>query len=532
MNKTLSFLKIILKDNFSFKKKPGKKQISSITMLLLIAVVMLFYVFTYTNIGVEVLTPMGIQRFIPAVAYILVFITTVMMSFTKTKNILFNSKDNELAFSLPLTKNQIFLARMINVAVLNYLFSILIFLACSIFYGISQSMQVSYYLMAVILTIFLPLLPTAISIIIAYIIAYITNKFKTSKMIEIVFNFIIFGAIMILVYSTNSILNVILQNVEKVQNFLNGIGYFIKSMHMALIHMDVKQLFVFILINILSFVIITLLFGGGYKKIILSSKSATFKGKHKNKNVEYSSNTKLTSLIKKEFKTYTSSVIYVVNTLFGVVMLAGLTLYTVFIDNSMIQQLINSESDTDFIFSISCLLLILLSFILTMSNTACSSISIEGKKFWILKTIPVKIADVLKSKIMLNMLVIVPVTLICIALLCISFNISAIEMILLCVFATLLTYSCTIFGLIINLRTPKLDWQNETQVVKQSTSSFISMFIPMLIMMFVSIFLFGFSSVIGSTLSLVAIDFVLLIVSIIEHLIIYSWGPRRFREIE
>ena len=58
-----------------------------------------------------------------------------------------------------------------------------------------------------------------------------------------------------------------------------------------------------------------------------------------------------------------------------------------------------------------------------------------------------------------------------------------IEMILLLLLSVLVPLVSHFIGLIINLKFPKLDAENSTEVVKQSTSSFISVMLGMLLLL-------------------------------------------------
>ncbi len=479
MSKTLSFLKILLKNSFSKSSRANRSKIrTSNTFLFLIFALIVFYVYTYTNIGIDYLVNYQMERFVPAIAYIIVILYIILMSFSKTKNILFNSKDNSYVFSLPLSKNQIFIARMLNVCIINYIMAFLVFLTCCVFYAIRLKMGIEFYIMSFILTLFLPLLATAISVIIAYFIAYLVNKLKCGNTFEIVFNFVFLLALFMFVFSIKSIASNFIQNTSQIKSIIMGPGYFIKTLHMALIHNSIKDLIIFIAINIVSILIVSLVFSAGFKKIILSQNNINIKSNDK---LVYNTSTKFITMLKKEFRLYTGSALYFVNTFFGVILYVIFTIYMIFTNGKAITAMLPSLFYTSEI-SISPLsvILLIISFIISTANTACSSISIEGNKIWILKILPQKVSQIIEAKIALNMLLVVPISCICSAIICVILNVTLLEMILLILYIVLFSLACYTNGIFTDIKNPKLDWQNEAEVVKQSKNSFIAVFIPMM----------------------------------------------------
>jgi ABC-2 type transport system permease protein len=67
-------------------------------------------------------------------------------------------------------------------------------------------------------------------------------------------------------------------------------------------------------------------------------------------------------------------------------------------------------------------------------------------------------------------------------ILIIRFKLSLIEMLLLLSFSIIIPLVSHFIGLIMNLKYPKLDYENSAEVVKQSTSSFLSVMIGMLLL--------------------------------------------------
>ena len=114
-------------------------------------------------------------------------------------------------------------------------------------------------------------------------------------------------------------------------------------------------------------------------------------------------------------------------------------------------------------------------FCIVMSNTSCVSISIEGKNLWILKSLPIDEMDIFKSKILLNILLTIPISMISFLVIGIKLNFGLNTIILVMISIVLLAIFSATLGLFINLLYPKLEFTSDVQVVKQGASVIINM---------------------------------------------------------
>lgn len=526
MSKVLSLVKVILKENITFSKMKKKSRISSLLATLFIISIMILYIYVYTNMGIELLADYGYQMVIPVIAYILTFMVTIMIAFSITKNILFDSKDNDLLISLPLKNSQIFLARTISTILMNLGIAFIIFFMCNIFLASSLGLGIKYYLFTVLLTVFVPFVPTAISVVLSYLIAFLTSKLKNSKIVEIVINLIFACGILVFMSLISSTAQSFIQNAEQVKEFFSGPGYFIKTIYLVLTSYDIKALFIFIIVNLAIFTLTIGIFSIAYKKILFKNSVRITSNK---KEVEYKKQEKLTALLKKEFKLYINSPTYFVNTFFGVIIFIIATIYILFTKADIIYKLMNSAEVEGL--SITYFVLMLLAFVISTANTACSSISIEGKRLWILKTIPVDLKTIIRSKVIFNVLVIAPVLILCSIVIGMTLNLSYLTILFMGIFIVTLTYVIALFGMINNINFPKLNWQNEAQVVKQSASSSISIMVSMIVsMIVVSVFIY-IGNVIGEKLAMAIIDISMILVAILLNRILYCRKIRNFCDL-
>ena len=107
------------------------------------------------------------------------------------------------------------------------------------------------------------------------------------------------------------------------------------------------------------------------------------------------------------------------------------------------------------------------------------AISLESKYMSIIKSLPIASIDVLMTKVKLHLLVTQPFIFVAALLSTFGLKLTPVEFVLIWAETGLLNLLMGFAGLIINLRFPKFDWINETLVVKQSMSTFLTMMVGM-----------------------------------------------------
>ena len=86
-------------------------------------------------------------------------------------------------------------------------------------------------------------------------------------------------------------------------------------------------------------------------------------------------------------------------------------------------------------------------------------------------------------------------------------------------------------GLLVNLKYPKLDYENSTEVVKQSASSFISVMIGMLLFIITVIIITNIIGTVSVILILVVSIIIYLIIDIILYLLLINKGVKQFNNL-
>ena len=245
---------------------------------------------------------------------------------------------------------------------------------------------------------------------------------------------------------------------------------------------NTKDLLVFIAINIGLFALLIFVLSKVYFKINSRLKSIATTKKVKISSIVIKSKSASMSLIKKELNMFFKIPVFIINAGFGLVLFLIMSIYTsIKYDNVL--SIYKEAFQTSTLNQTSLIILLLLLFASFMTSITNSLISLEGRNINILKSLPIKTKTILMAKIYACLIITTPILLLGDIILFVRLKIKLIEMILLLLLSVLVPLVSHFIGLIINLKFPKLDAENSTEVVKQSTSSFISVMLGMLLLL-------------------------------------------------
>ncbi len=458
MKNLLLLLKIDFLANFNFgRKKSNTSQLKR--YLLLIAGLILFTVI-YGNMFIG----MGQDFNIASYTFIALYFLLGFMTFTSTiyraKTVLFELKDELLV--MPIKPSIIFLSKLLSITIYNTVISGIIFITYSVCYMLALSMPLTFIILPIILSLFIAIIPTILGALIGYILGVIFAKLKIKKGVETVVSLLGLLALLYFNVQFNSYITYLSTNnaqvVQSILEFLNGIGMFINLLYESIFSYNIISMLIFIAINIISIALYILIFHKSFIKLNQLMKFEKVKGKYKYKK-EKSTSLKL-ALIKREYRNYMSIPIYVVNTIIGPLMLLIVAVGVNFYD---VSEFTKMGTDVLYIYTLAALC-----FLVSTATTTSSSISLEGKNLWILRSLPIKTKDILMSKYLFNTILTIPVAIITILSVGINVGFNLYQIVMLILISTIVTKCIIMIGLLNNLSYPKLDYTNPVEVVKQS----------------------------------------------------------------
>lgn len=448
------------------KKKKQNKILLSVSIALVGVMLML-----YCGASAYGLVKLGISEIIPVYALVISSVLTLFFTIFKANGEIFAFKDYDLLMSLPIRVSTVITSRFLYLYLLNTIFSIIIMLPMGVVYGIHEKPSVSFYFMWFISMFIASLIPTTIAAVFGAAITAIASKFKNTNKITTILSFIViitFGFFML----KNG-------NAQYSLNDMNGIGAIVSEQltkvyplanmfQKAIVHADIVAFILFVGISVIWYYLFVKILSLKYKQI--NTEITTY---HMLSNYEIHGMRKesvLVALYKKELKRFFSSTVYVINSGMGVVMAIAFSLAIVVVGPSQLIAYPGIETLLQKVapFAIAAAI--------SMTCTTCVSLSLEGKNVWIIKSLPITPKMIYDSKVLMNLSLSIPASLISSVLLIIGLKLDVWSSLFIVI--TPITYSLfsAVWGIFINNRFGYYDWVSETQVVKQSIGSFVGMF--------------------------------------------------------
>ena len=480
MKKLVSLIKACMTDNMSLFRINIKNntKLSKRLFPILIGVALFFSIWSYANIIMEPLVKVHLEFVLLTLFILLTAILTLVEGIYKSSNLLFNCKDDNLLFSLPIKKSTVLFVRIFKFYVFELLYNSLFLIPSIVVYIRYVNVEPIFYLISVIALLLLPIIPIVISCIIGGVITFTSSKFRFKNIAQIVITTMFLVLVLYVSFNLENIILNIAEKAESINSFITKLYYPAGAYINMITKFNVKDLVSFVLVHISLFIATIVLLSSVYFKI--NSRVKSVKTKMVNKKYEVKSNKPIIALIKKEFRKFVSSPVFVTNAGFGLVLFiiacVGITIKIDGIINTLASQgiLITVEQVKSY-FPV--ILFGLICFTSLMTSITSSMISLEGKSFNILKSLPIKPSTIILSKILTAVIVMIPFIFIGDIVLFIKFKLTIVEIIMILVASIVLPLVSETIGILINLKYPKMDAENDTEVVKQSMSSMISVFI-------------------------------------------------------
>ena len=453
-----------------YTKDKGVKQKSmllGVVWLMLIAMIA-FYVGA-TAYGYVVI---GMTEILPAYLIMLSSIIILMFAIFKAGSVIFQRNAYDILCSLPVSQLAIVVSRFIRMYVENLMLTLLIMIPGLAVYSVLVKPVVSFYLVGVIVILFVPLLPITLATFFGALVTAIASRMKHKSLVSAILSILLVFGLMAastglssqMAMSGEEITMEMLANLsEMVQTVIEQIFPPAVWMGNAMLGKDLLACVLYMTGALVLFVLTLVFISANYQSISQRLYSTT--AKHDYKMQSLTKNSVLSALVKREAKRYFASSIYVTNTIVGPILAVVFAGGLAGVGMEEMQRLMGLPID------ISGAVPFVLAGIFCVMGTSCTSISMEGKEWWIVKSLPIPTKEIISSKILFNILLDAPFYLVAEILLVIGLKPSMLELLWL-VFIPLvcIVFSC-VWGIFINLKMPKLNWDNEVDVVKQSASA-------------------------------------------------------------
>ena len=537
MKKNISLLRACMTSDMNIFKINQKKNHKSNTMLIgLIVFFFMFSIWSNANLLFEKMGPTHLQFVLLSFFVLAISFMTFLEGIYKSGPLMFNCKDDQLLLSLPIPRGTVLFIRIFKFYIFELLYNSLFMIPVMVAYiRWADNIHWTFFLTSFVMLLMLPIIPIILSCIVGAITSSFTSRFKYKNLFQIVFSMLLCIGILIFSFQMDSLYDYIAKHATSINDFIRKL-YYPSGVYADLVmKFDIVELLVFVLINIVLFIGMILVLSKFYFKINSRMKKVTTTSHVSVDELKYSSHSVYQSLIKKEINTFFKTPVFIMNAGFGLVLFLLACIYVVFKFDNLLLGLTDPNGmnvSKDLIMNnLSILIFCLISITAFMTSITNSVISLEGRSINILKSLPIETKTLLLAKVYACLWITTPVLLIGDMILFIKFSISLIDIVLLILLSILIPLVSHFIGLIVNLKFPKLDFENSSEVVKQSTSSFVSVMIGM-VFAFATFFIVpNIMGTINATLFLIIATGIYVIIDFILYQILIHKGVREFNQL-
>lgn len=451
---------------------------------------------------------------------------TFLFSIYTVMNIFYFSNDIEVILPLPFKSSEIVFGKFAAVLLNMYIYNSMLVLPL-IAYGVASKANLIYYLYAIITLIIIPILPMILASLVCMALMRFTGLSKHKDAFRMLTGCVALILIVAFNFFTSSSGNSMTSE-QIMQKFAEGnntvmdmmTGVFITNKFLSyglLYNNEIKGLFYILIALIISTVIFLLFYNIGgklYLKGIIGISEAYSKRENILENGKANkllrANSPLKALVQKDIKILIRTPQFFINciamifympAIMGVAFLSGgkLTEFRTFLSDGT--KWYGMAIVIAFIAGTSCIM---------AGGAGATALSREGKDFIISRYIPVDYKTQLHSKI-LSSLCINEFGAVIVAILLILAGASPILVVLGIIASLGAILLITLFGMYMDFRSPKLDWENERAMFKNN-------YMPLLIMLI--IFLLGVLLII---ISIIVKNFIIIFSICMCLAIIGSW---------
>jgi ABC-2 type transport system permease protein len=469
---------------FRYGKDRHKKRVK-IAITIVIAVCLLVMMI-YCGAAAYGYAYLGLGELIPGIAMVISSLITLFFTIFKANGDLFAFRDYDTLMSLPIPVRTVIYSRLGNMYFWNTFIAFLVMMPMAAIYSIyvETSMPVLFFWLAGILLTCL--IPTIIAAFFGALITAIASKFRYANVVSSILGIGFVVALMVLsmtfttgdsglgefVNPTTGVVDV--AAISTLVPILSDMIYQIYPPAMwfadAIIGGSVWSFFLLFFTSILLYGLFARLLAMKYRQINSALTSRVNRADYKLEVLQQGS--MRSALYKKTILRILKSPVCATNLLIGCVMAILLAVAMVAVGPEKVMSGLDASAYMHLIqngagFALAA--------IVSMTNTSAVSLALEGKNIWLIKSLPIPSKTLYDSYLLTNLSFTLPTSVICATLFSIALKTGLTGTFILFMLPISFSLFSAVMGIFIGNRMAYYDWQEETQLVKQSLMSITGM---------------------------------------------------------
>ncbi len=384
------------------------------------------------------------------------------------KSKLYEAKDNDLLLSMPIPSWVILFSRLVGLYFLIVFFEALVFIPALVCYFIAVGFSAAVLIGGGLVFLAMPLGTLAICCILGWLLTLVTAKLPGKKFFTLVLSLGFFALYIVCYSQINEYLTYVVANGEMVGGKMKSFLYPFYQLGRGCVG-KYGSLAIYAAIFVGAFVLTYLLLSFTYLPMVTANRGSK-KRKYKGKN--YRRNGVFVRLLKKEAKRYFSNPMITLNCFLGTLFALALPVIGAF-NTELLNALSSMTGKSE---GIAMVFVVILCACASMNVISSCSVSLEGENLWILRSSPVKTESIFLAKIAFHWLATAIPIFVAGVYFSVTLKLGA-WLGATVIIACLTFVTCvSIFGLVVNLKTPKLNWPSELAAVKQNFGAMLAMF--------------------------------------------------------
>ena len=459
----------------------GKKRVrrSAIGAAALIFAIGLYVSGVYSFLLFDALAPMRMEKLVFILMGLGTVVSGVLMSAFAVKSTVYCGEDNELLLAMPVSSTTLMLSRVAALYLESLLFAFSLLapagVACAFVSKTGLGRSVDFWLRLLITVITLPMLETALSLLIGALLAWLSSRLPRKNGIgQTLVMGLYLAVVMWFAFNVNRMIDGLSGAATRIMTVLR----WIKPMFWMAngIMGSWSGLARFALVCAVPLTLAVLALGRCFTRAVTAFSSQSARSDYRLTGQR--ANGAVKALLGKELRRFTGSATYFWNAGLGLVMLlVGAVLLLVRRGDiakvfPMFEEFYNPEIGT-------LVVMAALGFCLSTVMIAAPSVSMEGKSLWVLMEAPVSTRALIAVKTGFQLLVTLPFIVAAVVCVALSGLLTPGGCLLALAFGLLFEAGHAAFGMLVGLRFARLDAPNDAAIIKRSLLVFLSLFCPM-----------------------------------------------------
>ncbi|MCR4689861.1 MAG: hypothetical protein K5739_00745 [Lachnospiraceae bacterium] len=427
----------------------------------------------------------GLTDSIPALCAVTISALAMIFTFFKVNGYLLNFKEYDMIMSLPFQPSTVAGCKFLYMYIKSLPWYLSISISMLAGYGVFAKPPVGTCIIWLILSLFIPVIPSLFASLLGFIIAKLSVGFKHKKAMQTILSLIF----VLFCFSLRYIIEAFFRN-GKIRETLESMSGSIKQagkiyppiqwFSETIVDGKISGGLLLAGVSILLFSLVFFYVGRSYRKI--NSALQSHRAKSDYRMTRQKSRSVIHAIVFKEFKRMTGSVVYMTNGAIGVIMAVLLGVITLIIGFNKVIAIVTNGAPVDGKMLQPAIPFVVY-FLVGMMSTPAFTPSLEGKNYWIVRSLPIKKETLYRGKMLFNLYLTVPVMIFSVLCLCISAKVPRTETILDVILGIMLCCFSTAWGCACGVKHMRLDWENEVEVIKQGAAVALYMLPNMLVVM-------------------------------------------------